>query len=249
LPAKSGSSGRVLFGTSQRRRHCRFPRPACTSCPFTRGMGPPRWSDAALRLPVWPCGSATQNDRGNRPVLLDGAADVAALRKAQRHIAQWHLQPNAARMAEEATARLGQPVTVDVMQPLQPCDAGGRARAAADVVQAARADCAKRDRASEILAAQSIGHHLAHELGGPAQALVDGECRQVDQELEPPANPARFKLNWRGKRHKGRHSRRPRAQACPDGPIAAPAVSLPPRSRRFAGALRDAAACAISQPA
>ena len=58
------------------------------------------------------------------------------VRECQRHLAQWTLQPVAALMGEEATAKLGQPVTVDVMQPLQAYDAGGRARAAAGVVQA-----------------------------------------------------------------------------------------------------------------
>ena len=40
------------------------------------------------------------------------------------------------RIAEEATAKLGQPVTVDLRRPFQAYDAGGRARAAAGVVQA-----------------------------------------------------------------------------------------------------------------
>ncbi|MGM0742741.1 MAG: hypothetical protein ACQEVT_14330 [Pseudomonadota bacterium] len=58
------------------------------------------------------------------------------VREAQRHLAQYTLQPVAALLAEEATAKLGQPVAVDVMQPLRAYDAGGRARAAAGVVQA-----------------------------------------------------------------------------------------------------------------
>ena len=58
------------------------------------------------------------------------------VREAQRHPAQYTFQPVAALLAEEATAKLGQPVAVEVMQPLQAYDAGGRARAAAGVVQA-----------------------------------------------------------------------------------------------------------------
>lgn len=39
-------------------------------------------------------------------------------------------------MAEEATDKLGSTVTLDTLRPLQAFDAGGRARAAAGVVQA-----------------------------------------------------------------------------------------------------------------
>jgi hypothetical protein len=73
---------------------------------------------------------------GVLPGLLYNATTGPMVREAQRHLAQWTLQPVAALLAEEATAKLGQPVTVDVMQPLQAYDAGGRARAAAGVVQA-----------------------------------------------------------------------------------------------------------------
>jgi hypothetical protein len=73
---------------------------------------------------------------GVLPGLLYNATTGPMVRECQRHLAQWQLQPIAALMAEEATAKLGQPVTVDVMQPLQAHDAGGRARAAAGVVQA-----------------------------------------------------------------------------------------------------------------
>jgi len=58
------------------------------------------------------------------------------VREAQRHLAQWQLQPMGALLAEEATAKLGTPVEIDVMRPLQAFDAGGRARAAATMVQA-----------------------------------------------------------------------------------------------------------------
>jgi len=68
--------------------------------------------------------------------MLYNATTGPMVRECQRHLAQWTLQPVAALMGEEATAKLGQPVTVDVMQPLQAYDAGGRARAAAGVVQA-----------------------------------------------------------------------------------------------------------------
>lgn len=64
------------------------------------------------------------------------AATGPLIREGQRHLAQWVLQPLAAMVGEEATAKLGQPVTLDVMQPLQAYDAGGRARALSQVVGA-----------------------------------------------------------------------------------------------------------------
>ncbi|WP_371060103.1 hypothetical protein [Rhodosalinus sp. 5P4] len=73
---------------------------------------------------------------GVLPRLLYNATTGPMVRECQRHLAQWTLQPIAALMAEEATAKLGQPVTMDLMQPLQAYDAGGRVRAAAGVVQA-----------------------------------------------------------------------------------------------------------------
>ncbi|AVW90900.1 hypothetical protein DA792_07210 [Celeribacter baekdonensis] len=39
-------------------------------------------------------------------------------------------------MAQEASDKLGVPVTIDVMRPLQAFDAGGRARAMAQIVEA-----------------------------------------------------------------------------------------------------------------
>jgi hypothetical protein len=58
------------------------------------------------------------------------------VREAQRHLAQWVLQPIAQVMAEEITAKLASPVTIDVVRPAQAFDAGGRARAFGAMVQA-----------------------------------------------------------------------------------------------------------------
>jgi hypothetical protein len=58
------------------------------------------------------------------------------VREAQRHLAAWTLQPVAMLLAEEATAKLGGPVAIDTLRPLQAYDAGGRARAMLSVVQA-----------------------------------------------------------------------------------------------------------------
>lgn len=72
---------------------------------------------------------------GILPGLTAPAATGPLVREAQRHLAQWVLQPIAAMIAEEATDKLQQAVTLDVMRPLQAFDAGGRARAMAGIVQ------------------------------------------------------------------------------------------------------------------
>ncbi|MBC7238309.1 MAG: hypothetical protein H5T69_20915, partial [Chloroflexi bacterium] len=72
---------------------------------------------------------------GILPGLTAPATTGPLVREAQRHLAQWVLQPIAAMMAEEASDKLGQPVTLDVMRPLQAFDAGGRARALGAIVQ------------------------------------------------------------------------------------------------------------------
>jgi hypothetical protein len=73
---------------------------------------------------------------GILPGLNNKATTGPMVREAQRHLAQWTLQPMAEQMAEEATDKLGSAVTLDVMRPLQAFDAGGRARAAVGIVQA-----------------------------------------------------------------------------------------------------------------
>jgi phage portal protein BeeE len=74
---------------------------------------------------------------GVLPALLADSAQGPLVREAQRHLAQWTLQPILAAMADEATAKLGARVTLDCTRPLQAYDAGGRARALATLVQAA----------------------------------------------------------------------------------------------------------------
>ena len=73
---------------------------------------------------------------GVLPGLLSPAATGPLVREAQRHLAQWVLQPIVAQMAEEASAKLGTEVKIDVVRPAQAFDAGGRARAFAGMVQA-----------------------------------------------------------------------------------------------------------------
>ena len=72
---------------------------------------------------------------GVLPGLTNATSAGPLVRECQRHLAQWTLQPIAELIAQEATDKLGGPVTIDVMRPLQAFDAGGRARALATVVQ------------------------------------------------------------------------------------------------------------------
>ena len=71
--------------------------------------------------------------------VLPGLSNISTtgpmVREAQRHLAQWALMPIAAMIGQEASEKLGQPVTLDVMRPLQAFDAGGRARALGAIVQ------------------------------------------------------------------------------------------------------------------
>ena len=73
---------------------------------------------------------------GVLPGLANPATTGPMVREAQRHVAQWQLQPMARLIAHEASAKLDTPVTIDVMRPLQAYDAGGRARAASAMVAA-----------------------------------------------------------------------------------------------------------------
>lgn len=73
---------------------------------------------------------------GVLPSLMDPAAAGPSVREGQRHLATWMLQPVANLIAEEASDKLGTAVTLDVMQPTQAYDAGGRARALKGAVDA-----------------------------------------------------------------------------------------------------------------
>lgn len=73
---------------------------------------------------------------GVLPGLLSPATTGPMVREAQRHLAQWTLQPIAELLAEEASAKLGSAVAVDVMGPTQAFDAGGSARAVQGLIAA-----------------------------------------------------------------------------------------------------------------
>lgn len=73
---------------------------------------------------------------GVLPGLSNPSTTGPMVREAQRHLAQWTLQPIARMIAQEATTKLGSAVTLDCIMPLQAFDAGGRARAFGAMVQA-----------------------------------------------------------------------------------------------------------------
>lgn len=73
---------------------------------------------------------------GILPGLQNPATTGPMVREAQRHLAQLVLQPIAMLMAEEATAKLGGTVSIDVVRPMQAFDAGGKARALSTMVTA-----------------------------------------------------------------------------------------------------------------
>lgn len=73
---------------------------------------------------------------GVLPAMFASNAQGPLVREAQRHLAQWVLQPIAQVMAEEASDKLASPVAIDIVRPAQAFDAGGRARAFGAMVQA-----------------------------------------------------------------------------------------------------------------
>ncbi|WP_085307945.1 phage portal protein [Planktotalea arctica] len=72
---------------------------------------------------------------GVLPGLANPSTTGPMVREAQRHLAQWSLQPVAVMIAQEASEKLGNEIKLDVMRPLQAFDAGGRARALGAIVQ------------------------------------------------------------------------------------------------------------------
>lgn len=88
--------------------------------------------DLAKALPIEALKVArdsVSNVFGVLPGLANPMTTGPLVREAQRHLAQWMLQPVAAVIAEEVSEKLGAKVELDVMRPLQAYDAGGRARA------------------------------------------------------------------------------------------------------------------------
>jgi len=73
---------------------------------------------------------------GVLPALMNRSATGPVVREAQRHLAQWVLQPLALLVAEEARRKLAAPVVIDIVRPAQAFDQGGKARAFATMVKA-----------------------------------------------------------------------------------------------------------------
>lgn len=73
---------------------------------------------------------------GVLPALFDKSAQGPLVREAQRHLAQWTLQPIAELISQEASEKLGARVEIDVLRPTQAFDAGGAARALGALVKA-----------------------------------------------------------------------------------------------------------------
>lgn len=127
-----GQRGRVLLRESVQVTAAGGPAPAADWKPadvtpdIQRSMAPEAL--AAARGAI--CGAF-----GILPSLFAENAQGPLVREAQRHLAQWTLQPIGALVAEEATEKLGAGVTIDTMGPLQAFDAGGSARAFATLVQ------------------------------------------------------------------------------------------------------------------
>jgi hypothetical protein len=69
------------------------------------------------------------------PAWFSNQAQGPAIRECQRHLAQWCLQPIAELIEEEASAKLGGEIEIDVMGPTQAFDSGGSARAFATLIQ------------------------------------------------------------------------------------------------------------------
>lgn len=95
---------------------------------------------------------------GVLPSMLNRSATGPVVREGQRQLAIWTLQPIAALLAEEATAKLGARVQIDTIRPLQAFDAGGRARALSAIVKT-------------LVEAQEAGLQLADVSG--AMHMVD----------------------------------------------------------------------------
>ncbi|TPJ28021.1 phage portal protein [Mesorhizobium sp. B2-7-2] len=66
---------------------------------------------------------------GVLPGLFNPATTGPLVREAQRHLAQWTLQPIGELLAEEASEKLGASIMIDLLRPTQAFDAGGAARA------------------------------------------------------------------------------------------------------------------------
>jgi len=128
-----GKRGRVLLRESTNVQAAGGPAPASDWKPsdltpsLKDSMAIESWREAR---------HAIMHAFGVLPALISAQATGPVVREAQRHLAQWTLQPIATAIAAEASAKLDTPTIIEVSKPLQAYDAGGRARALTGVVQA-----------------------------------------------------------------------------------------------------------------
>jgi hypothetical protein len=128
-----GSRGRVLVRESVQVQAAGGPAPAQD---WRANDLTPKLDDALMDKTFDQARDQINAAFGILPAMNNAATTGPMVREAQRHLASWTLQPIAEQMAEEATDKLGATITLDTLRPLQAFDAGGRARAAAGIVQA-----------------------------------------------------------------------------------------------------------------
>ncbi|PTQ72735.1 hypothetical protein [Celeribacter persicus] len=128
-----GNRGKVLIRESVNVAAAGGPAPAQDWKPHDLS---PDLSKAMTRESLAAARDAINMVFGVLPGLTSTATTGPMVREAQRHLAQWVLQPIGNMIADEASGKFGQTVKIDVMRPLQAFDAGGRARAAATIIQA-----------------------------------------------------------------------------------------------------------------
>ncbi len=127
-----GRRGRVLLRESTAVTAAGGPAPAAD---WNASSLTPDLSRAMTREHVDQAQASICHAYGVLPSMLDSKAVAGGVREAQRHLAQWTLQPIAHRIAEEASAKLERKVKVDTLEPLQAYDAGQRARALQGVAE------------------------------------------------------------------------------------------------------------------
>jgi hypothetical protein len=92
---------------------------------------------------------------GVLPAWLNPMTTGPLVREAQRHLAQFVLQPIAEVIAQECSEKLGAVVSLDLITPLQAYDQGGRARAFVTLIEgyaAAKQSCISEGAINSALA-------------------------------------------------------------------------------------------------
>lgn len=127
-----GQRGRVLLRESVHVTAAGGPTPAHDWRPA--GLTPDLRNSMALEA-MSAAREAIMSAFGVLPGAFAANATGPLVREAQRHLAGWTLSPIAGLIAQEATRKLGGPVRIDVMAPLQAFDAGLRARTFSGIIE------------------------------------------------------------------------------------------------------------------